>query len=139
MNNFISSDEKYLRTILDAFPSPVLIIDHDLHIVDANQAALEFVEKRSDITNSILCGNLLKCVHALNSDGGCGTTDNCPDCVIRYTVGEIMNGNKTFRRLSKMKIVQQNIARQVYLLVSGSLFEYEKQKLAALTLEYVTI
>jgi PAS domain-containing protein len=43
MTQKILSGEKYLRTLLDAYPSPVLVMNREMVVQDANQAAMDFI------------------------------------------------------------------------------------------------
>lgn len=132
------SGEKYSRVILDSFPSPVLIVDSNLQIYDVNRAATELVGEQQDILMRRLCGDLLHCIHASQSKGGCGTTEHCPDCVLRQTAEAVTEGASRFRQLSEMQIEKNGEVRKIWLLISGSLFEYEEQKLVLVTLEDIT-
>jgi len=51
MTRKILRGEKYLRTLLDAHPSPVLVMNREMVIHDANQAAMDFI---GDPTKEIL-------------------------------------------------------------------------------------
>ena len=138
MSSGVFSGEKYLKTILDSFPSPVLIVDRHLQIHDVNRAAADLVGKKSDILLKRLCGDLLHCIHARRSKGGCGTTEHCKDCVIRQTAEAVADGKTTTRRISEMQIQKDGQTQKAWFMVSGALLEYEGQKLALITLEDIT-
>ena len=138
MGSGVFSGEKYLKMILDAFPSPVLIVDRNLQIYDFNRAAADLVGKKPDILLRRLCGDLLQCIHAKRSKGGCGTTEHCKDCVLRQTAEAVTEGKSTTRRLAEMSIEKKGQTQEVWFMVSGSLLEYEGQKLALISLEDVT-
>lgn len=134
--NFL--DEKYLRAVLNAFPSPVLIVDRDMQILDANRAAENLLSPDSELQLRKLCGELLHCIHARESSGGCGTTEHCPDCALRQSVQLAETGGKTYRRMTEMKReYRDNIDRHWYL-VSGSPFKYGDESQVIITIEDVT-
>ncbi|MCP3889846.1 MAG: hypothetical protein GY702_13375 [Desulfobulbaceae bacterium] len=130
--------DKYLRSVLDAFPSPVLIVDHHMQILDANSRADELIDSETDFYLHRLCGDLLHCLHAKQSEGGCGTTEHCPDCVLRQTVNAVAAGEKTFRRISQLNMEKHGKSLRQWFLISGSEFEYMDQKNVILTMEDVT-
>ncbi len=130
--------DKYLRSVLNAFPSPVLIVDHNLQILDANSRADELIGSETDFYLRRLCGDLMHCIHAKQSEGGCGTTAHCPDCVLRQTVNALAAGEKTFRRMSQLKAEKHGKILSSWFLISGSEFEYIDQKNVILTMEDVS-
>jgi nitrogen fixation/metabolism regulation signal transduction histidine kinase len=138
MSENLLSGEGYLRTVLDAFPSSVLIVDHDLQIHDANRAARELLLKGGRAFLRRLCGDIIQCVHARESEGGCGTTDFCPDCVLRQTAEAVAAGTKVFRHTSAMKLERGGRVHHLSFLVTGAPFEYENMNLVILTLEDIT-
>ena len=138
MGGGVFSGEKYLKTVLDSFPSPVLIVDRDLQIHDVNRAAADLVGEKSDILLRRLCGDLLHCIHAKRSEKGCGTTEHCKDCVLRQTAEAVTEGKTTTRRLAEMRIEKEGRTQTAWFLVSGALLEYEGEKLALVTLEDIT-
>lgn len=130
--------DKYLRSVLNAFPSPVLIVDHHMQILDTNSGAAELIGFETDFYLRRLCGDLLHCIHAKQSEGGCGTTEHCPDCVLRQTVNAVAAGEKTFRRISQLNMEKQDKSLRSWFLISGAEFEYMDQKNVILTLEDVS-
>ena len=130
--------DKYLRSVLDAFPSPVLIVDQNLQILDANSSADALIGSEVDFYLRRLCGDLMHCIHAKQSEGGCGTTEHCPDCVLRQTVQAVATEEKTFRRMAQMKMERHGKIISTWFLISGSEFEYNERKNVILTLEDVS-
>ena len=138
MDGNLSSGQQQFRIIFDAFPSPVLIVDSKLQIHDANRACLEMFNRKTSIIHKRLCGDLIRCVNAKESETGCGTTKHCPSCIIRQTADDVMNGRDAFRRLGKIRIEKKGQKQQAWLLVSGSLFAYQNDTLAIVTLEDIS-
>lgn len=128
----------YYKDVLNAFPSPVLIVNRNLEIQDANRAFLEFYGRDAKRLLRKLCGDLMECIHAKGSSDGCGTTPFCDDCVLRQIAETLETDNKIVRRLSHMKLDRQGMVEDVWLLVSGSPFNYEGEDFVILTLEDVT-
>lgn len=130
--------DHYLRSVLDAFPSPVLIVDNNLQIMDANSAADKLIGSDTDFYLRHLCGDLMHCIHAKQSEGGCGTTEHCPDCVLRQTANTVSAGEKTFRRMAQLKMEKHGQVSRAWFLISGSEFDYKGRKNIIMTMEDVT-
>ena len=138
MTRKILHGEKYLRTLLDAYPSPVLVMNRELVIHDANQAAIDFIGDPAKVILNKLCGDALHCMNARQPSGGCGKTKFCSKCVIRQTTAAVAKGTKAFRRSSKMNLKEDGRIREVWFLVTGASFRNGDMDLAVLTLEDVT-
>jgi len=127
-----------LRTIIDTIPAALFIVDQDARIIDMNHFGAQLTQNMQDISLHRLCGELLHCVHALNSAHGCGTTEHCPDCVIRNTIRDCCAGQHVVKRKADLLREEKNeVYRSVYL-VSASPFQHEDQTLAILSLEDIT-
>jgi PAS domain-containing protein len=137
MNAKLFSGRKYLRSILDAIPSPVLIVNRNLEIRDANRAAVNLIKKDSRVLLKRLCGELLNCVHVRRS-GGCGKTPHCKNCVLRQTAENLKSGQTVVRRITEMQLQTDDKVTKVWYLVSGALLENEAEDLVVMTLEDVT-
>jgi len=138
LSEYLMTGERYLRTVLDAFPAPVLIVDRELRIHDANLAARNLLAEEPKLHLRRLCGDLLHCIHARGADGGCGNTTFCGDCVLRQTAGAVADGGMIFRQTSEMKLERDGETREAWFLVTGAPMKYEDNDLVVLTLEDVT-
>jgi PAS domain-containing protein len=125
-------------SILDAFPSPVFLIDRDLIIEYANLASRNFLGYDLVDETKQLCGNTLNCINAINSGGDCGNTEFCADCGIRQTVDTVISGKSSARNLHDMSLVIDGEANVISFLISGTLFRSNGKNLVILTMEDVT-
>lgn len=72
----------YLKKIADSLPNALLILNKQRQIVFANESLAKIVglDKAADAL-SLRAGEVLKCVHAREMEGGgCGTTPSCKYC-----------------------------------------------------------
>lgn len=70
-----------LRPLFDAIPDIILILNAERQIVFANQALLKLIRLDTpDLAISFRPGEILDCLHASESEGGCGTTEFCQQC-----------------------------------------------------------
>lgn len=70
-----------IERVLDAIPSMAMLLNPQRQIVLANRRLVEFVgAEEADEVRGMRPGEMLDCVHALESCGGCGTTPHCTVC-----------------------------------------------------------
>lgn len=74
-----------LETFLDTLPIPVVVVNRDLLVETANQAALRALGKEKAELAGYSGGDVIECAYA-RLPGGCGNTEHCSGCVIRNTV-----------------------------------------------------
>ena len=138
MENSHLIGEKHLRSMFDAFPFPVFIMDRNLAVQDYNRASKRLFGNNIGTRLRHLCGELLSCVHANNSPGGCGKSQFCSECVIREITEAIFNGESSFKRIANMVIERENKAYDICLLVSGSPMQYGEKDYVILAMEDIT-
>jgi len=137
MNSLIKS-ENYLRTVIDALPSAVFVVDAEFNIFDLNPIAKTLFGIDSEVVLRRLCGEIMHCMNAIESKDGCGTTEACPGCVIRNSVDTAGNGNVVFKEKYRMKIQKFDKITDVHMLVSATPFNYDDDKFILLVLEDIT-
>jgi nitrogen fixation/metabolism regulation signal transduction histidine kinase len=138
MNEKLISDDNYLRTVIDALPSAVLVVDHEFNIFDLNPAAKNLFGMDSDLKQMRMCGMVMHCVHALESGDGCGTTDYCSDCVVRNAAEAALKGQTVHRKHYRMQIQKKEGTFDIPMLVTASPFNYDNRQFALLVLEDIT-
>lgn len=69
-----------LQTILDAVPDVVIALNRQRQIVFANRSALTLTGRALTQLIGLRPGEALNCIHAYESEGGCGTTAFCSTC-----------------------------------------------------------
>lgn len=69
-----------LQTILDAVPDVVIALNRQRQIVFANRSALALTGRQMTQLLGLRPGEALNCIHAYESEGGCGTTAFCSTC-----------------------------------------------------------
>jgi len=121
----------YFRILFDAVPSPVLIVDDDVRILDCNLAGAGLLGQDRRLQYMKRDGEALHCIHSYESPEGCGRSADCSDCIVRNSVSEALRDGKVRRRRTIMQLVdgQANRRKEVMLLVSASPFRYEEKNL----------
>jgi len=84
-----------LRPLFDAIPDIILILNSERQIVFANQALLNLIRLDSpDQAISFRPGEILDCLHASESEDGCGTTEFCQQCGAVQAILASLNGDE---------------------------------------------
>lgn len=125
-----TSGALYNRTLFDALPLMVFVVDHDVQVLDLNRAAEEALGKDKGHFMKLRGGDVLQCVHTWDAAGGCGHGPHCNTCAIRNSVRECFNGKEVHRRRSKYRLVKGNEEKEVELLITATPFEYQGSSLA---------
>ncbi|HWI40887.1 MAG TPA: ATP-binding protein [Verrucomicrobiae bacterium] len=83
-----------LRTILDAMPDLVMVLNRQRQIVFGNAALTELAEQQScGDFQGLRPGELLACRYARSARCGCGTLDACRECGALRTIIEALSGS----------------------------------------------
>ena len=70
-----------LERVLDAIPSMAMLLNPERQILLANRRLVEFVGvEEAEGLRGMRLGEMLECIHELESCGGCGTTPHCTVC-----------------------------------------------------------
>jgi len=128
----------YLRAVLDAIPSLVFIVDSNLKIMDVNNAARTLLGEDPNLILRRLCGDVLHCIHEVQSGRVCGQTEFCQDCVIRLAI-TTSSTTKSFHR-QKYKMIDRvnGIDREADYFVTASPVIYDGNTLFLLVMEDVS-
>ncbi len=128
------------REILNAIPNPVMAVDEDVQILDANTAAFEMLGSDPGRFLSRRAGEVLQCIHSQETPGGCGHGVACKDCVVRNSVGESFQGSNLVRRRTRMQFTTElgTPSTEVHYLVTTTPFVWEGRRRVLLLLEDIT-
>jgi hypothetical protein len=107
-----------VRKFLDLLDTPVLLVDDDTRILEANSFALKIVNQPIEHIQGKLGGNILECINAFLPEG-CGKTPFCSDCPIRISVNETYaTGHAVTRRPAHLCRKIKDTKEHLHLLVS---------------------
>jgi DNA-binding CsgD family transcriptional regulator len=138
MQNKKKSESGYFKSILDAIPTPIYIVDDDLRILDSNNAGMDFLPRKPGLVIKDRCGDLFQCCHSQEDQGGCGKSKECKKCVIRNSVEESYEGKKIIRKKAKMKVISNKRGQVKSILVTTAPFIYQENQMVLLTLEDIS-
>ncbi|UFS71959.1 PAS domain-containing protein [Geomonas sp. RF6] len=129
---------KYLREVLDAIPSLIFIVDPDLRVIDFNSTAKTYLDEGEDAVLKRLCGEVLHCLHQIDADVECGSTEFCRDCILRQAVGAVTATNSTFRDRHKLLHRKNGKEEFAEFYVTASPLAVEGEPLVLMVLQDVT-
>ena len=128
-----------LRTVLDAMPSAVFVVDGDVRIIDVNRAARDLIRlTRHAARTPVRAGDALHCLNAFDHPEGCGRSADCGDCVIRGAVQDALAGQQSFRRRTRLQLHLEDRIQDAYYQVTVSSFHYQARDLVLLVLEDIS-
>lgn len=134
----VKRSEQKLRTILEAIPSTILIMDDHLMVKTVNGASKQtFGIPETAIVNYRWC-NALRCIHAEETPEGCGFPESCRDCQVRNTVLTALLGTETQHVKTSFEFFIDGEIQKRLLAISAAPIEYERKKMAVLTVEDIT-
>jgi len=96
----------FLNRVSDAVPNVMVVLNKHRQIVYANKALLSLVgAEDEDAIYGLRPGEVLDCVHASETDGGCGTTEFCSTC---GAVNAILTAFKGSEDIQECRIVRKD-------------------------------
>jgi PAS domain-containing protein len=138
MTQKIINQGDFIESILDAIPLPIFVVDEDVRIFWSNQAAAPLLGREPDLVFLKRCGDIMHCLHAVESSEGCGRTKFCKDCPIRNCVKLSIQGQRVVRKQNKMSMVGKDKVVEINLLVTTAPFAYQDDSLVLLILEDIS-
>jgi len=128
-------DQGLHRVLFDAMPLPVFVVDNDVNILEYNAAAARLLVEGWQTRKRRRGGDVLQCLHATESPGGCGCSPACSSCGLREAVNTAFHGQPVTRQWAAMELNQKGKPAKVNLRVSCQPFTYRKSALVLLVLE----
>lgn len=117
MNN---PTEAFYRTLLDAMPLMIFVVDGDLRIHDLNAAAATGFGLEKAASMRQRPGDALQCLHAQESPEGCGGSLACQTCILRTAVTESVQGRGVTRRRATVNVLCGGRRTPMDLLITAS-------------------
>ncbi len=138
IETFLARPEQ-IRILLDSLPVPIYLFDRDLRILDANRPGSELLrEEGRGAALKRRCGEVFRCIHALESSQGCGTTEACRQCGIRSAVEETCGGGIVYRKKVEMTVARSGSPDRIHVLVTAVPIQTPDKALALVALEDIT-
>lgn len=135
--NSTFSGDRFHRAILDAVPCPILVVEEDVRIVDFNPAAGALLQQERTVILRQRAGQVLHCIHSLETPGGCGRAPACSDCPVRNGVNQALAGQTPPRQTVKLELVAGDNVTEALFLISVTPLAFQEKAFALVVLEDV--
>jgi hypothetical protein len=86
----------YFEALFEELPMAAFVLDEEVRITDFNRAAFVLMDADSRDIDDLLVGDAFGCANA-PEPGGCGTTSNCNQCVLRRSVQQTFASGQCVR------------------------------------------
>lgn len=133
-----SGKTEMLRTVFDAIPSLVFVVDDDVRIQEYNAAAAGLLSGTRETILKHRGGEVLNCLHSNDVPEGCGHAPICNYCIIRKSVIEASQGRSVVRRRAKIEIIRGEDKLEIYALVTASPFLFKESSFVLLVIEDIS-
>lgn len=130
--------DQFFHTIINAIPSPLLVEDQDLRIIQYNSAASVLFGQEPEHILRHKTGDTLHCVNAAKTTKGCGHSADCSSCNVRNSVKQAFADKMINRLKTKMDLVSGNKVQEIHLLVTTSPFVFKENRYVLLLLEDIS-
>jgi CheY-like chemotaxis protein len=134
----VEASELRIRTILNALPQPVFVVDDNVRILEFNTAAGALLASDREQVIRQRGGEVLRCIHSAKTGAGCGLSAACQTCALRNSVTSVMTGQPVTRRKTMLEIQTPQGTTEVDMLITAAPIELHGRRLALLILEDVT-
>ncbi|MFA5262630.1 MAG: PAS domain S-box protein, partial [Opitutaceae bacterium] len=96
--NDLAQDEAELAAIHEHVPMMLLLIDKAGKVRRYNRTAVEFSSLFDTQEKMETAGSFLRCIHAFDSDAGCGQGLNCANCILRQACTDSIEAGRSHHR-----------------------------------------
>lgn len=138
MNEIFFEKNEFLRSVFNAIPAMLLVVDEDVSVCFWNKAASKIVGTDREKIYKRRGGEVLGCIHAFDVPEGCGRGPNCGECIIRNAVKKASTGAMVHREKTRMELHAGGITVEAHMLVTAAAFVFEGMPLVLLTLEDIS-
>lgn len=101
------SDAGFMLEIINAVPNGLVMLNRQRQIVYSNAAFCQEIKITDGSIIGLRPGEAVNCIHAFESDGGCGTTEFCSTCGAVQAILQAQKGNKS---VQECRIIRHNEA-----------------------------
>jgi ribosomal protein S12 len=80
-------------------------------------------------------GEIMHCIHSIEVEEGCGRSPFCKGCIIRDSVTEAFQGNRVFRRRTRIELIRDANRIEIYAQITASPVSFQNRPLVLLVIE----
>jgi transcriptional regulator with PAS, ATPase and Fis domain len=127
--------QNFTRTLVDAFPCGLLVVDEQGHIQIVNdilERALK-IDKKASIGKAT--GNVLGCLHSSEHPKGCGHSKSCEFCEVLPLTLQVLTTKQKQTRRANIQLVIDGRLRDLSLMLSAFPFTINNNSYCLLVIE----
>lgn len=125
-----------LMALINTSPNFLLVLNSDRQIIFTNQWLLDYLEETDPtVVLGLRPGEVLDCIHAFETEGGCGTTEFCKTCGAAKAIISGLNGKSA---VQECRILQRNSGGALDLKVHTTPLEIEGEKFTAFSVNDIS-
>ncbi|HEX2935834.1 MAG TPA: hybrid sensor histidine kinase/response regulator [Bacteroidales bacterium] len=138
-NDELNKNNEVLKDVIENIPIISIIVNDDVQILNTNRIFSDQFDFKYLTTQKELLGNVIQCVHSVNSGGMCGKTSECAGCIIRNSVNETLKtGKNIFKREGTFHIKTINAESEMELQLSTTQIIYKNMPSVLLNINDIT-
>jgi PAS domain-containing protein len=104
-DKLLGHERRNLAEFLETLDDPVIVVDDDGVVLNANRFAQDLLHKDLDAVQGKRGGDIIECENS-RSPGGCGSTEYCQTgCVIRRSVAYTFSTGEALERQTAYQMV----------------------------------
>lgn len=120
-----------MRFVLDAMPDAIVLLNRQRQIIFANRSTQALLERNNGRLLGLRPGEALNCVHAYETEGGCGTTAFCSTCGAVHAILQSQRGQTD---VQECRIIVRGSSDALDLRVWAVPFELDGDRLTIFTI-----
>ena len=135
----LKEQEQELATIFEDAPFILLLLDEERRVRKMNGMACSFTGVAAADMLGRRSGEILHCLHALDTSEGCGFSPNCRECVFRRTVQDTFETGKRHHQVeASLTLCVQGKDQTVQFLISTTKVMVADQEMVLLSLQDIS-
>ncbi len=131
-----SNLDDFYRVVLDSIPSPLLIVEKDVIIVDYNVSADSLMREQREAVLKQRFGHAIHCLHSHDVAAGCGRGPACGQCLVRNAVNRALNGMVVTRQKLELEITETGKTSRAAFWLTATPLTYDQRTYALLLLDH---
>lgn len=124
----LTQKERELSAILAEVPLFMMIVNHRRQVQNVSHAVLKFTHQRKEKILGLTGGEVLRCVHHLDSSQGCGFGPSCSACTVRRIVQDSIDTGQFHSKIpARLSFIGDTLDERSLLVSTAPLNTPDKQ------------
>jgi PAS domain S-box-containing protein len=136
-NRRLADQRAFLRAVFDSIPSSIMVVNEEYGIESFNRH-LEQTLASHGAEPPVFVGEALRCTHALENPGRCGSLEECLGCRVRRLILGALGGESSQRQRCQLESRDNGHARSLTVQVVATPLDLEGKRMAIIVLDDIT-